>query len=77
MIFEKGVWRLEKTETNSPTEAGELNRDSDTNPLNNLSPSQQEDFEERSAIMEFDAGLSREEAEREALRIILTKRNLN
>lgn len=33
-----------------------------------------EDFEERSAIMEFEGGLSREEADWRALRIILENR---
>jgi hypothetical protein len=33
----------------------------------------QEDFEERAAIMEFDGGLSREEAEREAW-VLVSKR---
>lgn len=42
-----------------------------------LTPIEQEDFEERAAIMEFDSNLTREEAEHQALRIILTKKNLN
>jgi len=77
MIFEKGVWRLEKAESDSPGEAKAMNRDSYSDPLKNLTLYEQEDFHERAAIMEFDASLPREEAERHALRIILAKRNLN
>lgn len=36
-----------------------------------MTPEQREDFEERAAIMEFDGNLSREAAEREALRLVL------
>ncbi len=35
-----------------------------------LSPEQYEAWEERAAIMEFDGGLSREQAEKEAFKII-------
>ena len=35
---------------------------------------EREDFEERASIMEFDGGLSREEADWRALRIILENR---
>lgn len=34
-----------------------------------MAPEQREIYEERAAIMEYDGGLSREEAERRALRI--------
>jgi len=77
MIFENGVWRLEKAGIDAPAEIGKMIRGSDTDPLNNLTAIEQEDFEERAAIMEFDANLTREEAECQALRIILAKRNLN
>jgi len=77
MIFENGVWRLEKAGIEAPAENKKTNRNLDTNPLNNLTAIEQEDFEERAAIMEFDGNLTREEAERQALRIILAKRNLN
>ena len=33
-----------------------------------------EDYEERAAIMEYDGGLSREEAEIEAMKLVLKKR---
>lgn len=36
-----------------------------------MTDAQRELWEERSAILEFDAGLSRPEAEREALRMVL------
>lgn len=39
-----------------------------------LTPPEREHFEERAAIMEFDGGLSREEAEREALAAVLATR---
>jgi hypothetical protein len=42
-----------------------------------LSQAEQEDFQERAAIMEFEGKLSPEEAEREALRIVLAKQLLN
>jgi len=35
-----------------------------------LSPDTREDFEERAAIMEYCGGLSREDAEREAFKIV-------
>ena len=37
----------------------------------------QEDFEERAAIMEYDGGLSREEAERAALAQVLNRFRLH
>lgn len=40
-------------------------------PLERLTPDQKELFEERAAIMEFDGGLSREDAEIEALLALL------
>ena len=40
----------------------------------NLTPSEQEEYEERAAIMEFDGRLPRARAEKEAMRIILAKR---
>jgi len=39
-----------------------------------LSEAEREEYEERAAIMEFDGGLSREEAERQGLERILEKR---
>ena len=36
-----------------------------------------EDFEERTAIMEFDGGLSREEAERAAWALVLNQHRLH
>jgi hypothetical protein len=39
-----------------------------------LSESEHEEYEERAAIMEFDGGLSREEAERQAIEGILAKK---
>lgn len=39
-----------------------------------LEKSESEEFEERASIMEFDGGLSREEADWRALRIILDNR---
>lgn len=37
-----------------------------------LDDDQKEAFEERAAIMEFDGGLSREDAEREAKKLIIS-----
>ncbi len=45
-------------------EAGKINPIPET--LNDLSPEQRESYEERAGIMQYDGGLSREEAEREA-----------
>jgi len=39
--------------------------------LMDLTPEQLEDYKERAAIMEYDGGLSRTEAEAEALQIVL------
>ena len=39
-----------------------------------LTPDEQIDFDERAAIMEFDGGLPREEAEAEARYIVLAER---
>ncbi len=39
-----------------------------------LGENEREEFEERASIMEFDGGLSREEADWRALRIILENR---
>ncbi len=39
-----------------------------------LPESVQEDFNERAAIMEYDGGLDRDAAEREALRIVMRNR---
>ena len=36
-----------------------------------------EDLEERAAIMEFDGGLSRDEAERDAWRLVLNRHRLH
>lgn len=47
------------------------------NELKRLRAYELEDFEERSAIMEYEAGLPRERAEQEALRLILKKRLAN
>ena len=38
-----------------------------------MTPEQQEMFEERAAIMEYDGGLTREEAERRALIEVLAR----
>lgn len=40
-----------------------------------LSENEQEEYEERAAIMEHEGGLIREQAEREAMRIIIEKRD--
>lgn len=40
----------------------------------NLSESEKEDFEERAAIAQFDGGLSKEQAESLALKLVLEKR---
>lgn len=45
--------------------------------IHDLSADESEDFEERSAIIEYEAGLPREQAEQEALRLILKKRLAN
>jgi len=42
-----------------------------------MTPEEKEEFEERAAIMEYDGALSREEAESEALAIVLKKRTRN
>ena len=39
-----------------------------------MTPSEQEEYEERAAIMEFDGKLPRAKAEAEAMRLILAKR---
>jgi hypothetical protein len=44
--------------------------------LSTLSEAERDDFEERAAIMEYDGGLSREEAERQAMLRILEKRGV-
>ena len=44
--------------------------------LGRLSPELREDFEERSAILEFEAGIPREEAEELALKMIEGKASL-
>ena len=43
-------------------------------PINGLLEREFADFEERAAILEFDAGLTRDEAERQALAMVLEKR---
>ena len=43
--------------------------------LASLSEAEREEYEERVAIMEYDGGLSREEAERQALEIIKERGN--
>jgi hypothetical protein len=40
-------------------------------PQDRLTPEQREHFEERAAIIEFDAGVPREEAERRAILAVL------
>jgi hypothetical protein len=42
--------------------------------INSLSECEFADFQERAAILEFDAGLTRDEAERQALAMVLEKR---
>ena len=39
-----------------------------------LTPAEREDFTERAAILEYDAGLTRAEAERRALELVIAKR---
>jgi hypothetical protein len=39
-----------------------------------LTPAEREDYTERAAILEFEAGLPRAEAERRALAIVVAKR---
>ncbi len=39
-----------------------------------LTPAEREDYAERAAILEYDAGLSRAEAERRAVALVLAKR---
>ena len=39
-----------------------------------LTASEREDYEERAAIIEYDAGTTRAEAERQALALVLGKR---
>ena len=41
----------------------------------NLTLDELEEYEERAGIMEYDGGLTREEAEKEAMKIIERKRN--
>lgn len=43
--------------------------------LQSLTDDEREEFEERSAILEFDAGMPRQIAESQAMRIIERKRN--
>jgi pyrroline-5-carboxylate reductase len=38
-----------------------------------MTDDQREEFEERAAILEFDAGMTREEAERVAMQMVLGK----
>lgn len=40
-----------------------------------LTTEQAEDFEERAAIMEFHGGMTREEAEKEALKVVKCQEN--
>ena len=40
-----------------------------------LTPAEREDYEERAGILEYEAGLSRPEAERRALEMVIAKRN--
>ena len=47
-----------------------------TQPINGKEDAR-EDFEERAAIMEFDGGLRRDEAERDAWRLILNHHRLH
>ncbi|MGB0660087.1 MAG: hypothetical protein ACPGNV_07890 [Mangrovicoccus sp.] len=51
--------------------AEHLNPPSVSLPVKSLSETQQDAFEERAAIMEYEAGLSRGEAERRAWLIIM------
>ena len=51
------------TKTCNPFKPNEVAAVADREPL---SPDQHEEFEERAAIMEYDGGLTREEAERAA-----------
>lgn len=43
--------------------------------LAELTAAEREDYEERASIYEFEAGMSREVAEREALRVVAAKRD--
>ncbi len=50
---------------------GSIGSNGSASPSNSLEPEYaQEEFEERAAIMEFDGGLSRDEAEREAWALV-------
>jgi hypothetical protein len=43
--------------------------------FSDLTEEQREDFEERAAIMEYDGGLPREEAEKLALKIVIGEKD--
>ena len=40
-----------------------------------ITPDEREEYEERSAIIEYDGKVSREEAERQALEIVMRRRS--
>lgn len=44
------------------------------NPRPTLTEDEHEAFEERAAILEYDAGMSREQAERQALEAVIRRR---
>ena len=69
--------RLSKEEANSLIEEGMITPAVDAiSWLEKLSDSEREIFEERAAIMEFDGGLEREQAEIEAIKRIIKERIL-
>jgi hypothetical protein len=57
---------------------GSIGSNGSTSPSRLLEPeSAREDFEERAAIMKFDGGLSRDEAERDAWGLALNRHRLH
>ena len=43
--------------------------------ISNLTEDQRDEFEERAAIMQFDAGMTKERAEQEALKLVMNHEN--
>jgi len=74
MTFDKGKWEITKVDIFKSHNLNEVNF---SEKLNQLSCDELEDFEERAGIMEFDGGLSKDEAELETWKIIIRKRILN
>ena len=75
MIYKQGSWKIEKQPLPEPpsdtytVEPVEMIAD-----VSLLDPAQLEAIEERAAIMEYDGGLGRSQAEAEALRLILARK---